>query len=75
MPTKTFCTYNNNKARFSAELMQRRHAKDEAYSSRNKVLSDQTRNTLTWKIKVAKRHKKAGLTTLVSIDYRTSPSL
>lgn len=55
MPTKTFCTYNNNKALFSAELMQRRHAEAEAYSSRNKVLSDQTRNTLTWKIKVAKR--------------------
>ena len=55
VPTKTFCTYNNNKPWFTAKLRTLRQAKEEAYRSGDRVLYNTARNTLTKEIKVAKR--------------------
>lgn len=41
VPTKTFCTYNNNKPWFSAKLKQLHQAKKEAHRSRDRVLCNQ----------------------------------
>jgi len=55
VPTKTFCTYNNNKPWFTARLRQLRRAKEEAYRGGDRILYNQARNTLTREIKVAKK--------------------
>ena len=45
VPTKTFCTYNNNKPWFTAKLRTLRQAKEEAYRSGDRVLYNTARNT------------------------------
>ncbi|XP_048870378.1 uncharacterized protein LOC125742434 [Brienomyrus brachyistius] len=55
VPTKTFCTYNNNKPWFTPKLQHLRRAKEDAYRSGDRALYKQARNTLTREIKVAKR--------------------
>ena len=55
MPTKTFCTYNNNKPWFTARLRQLGRAKEEACRGGDRVLFNQGRNTLTREIKVVRR--------------------
>ncbi len=55
MPTKTFCTYNNNRSWFTAKFRQLCQAKEEAYRSGDRILYNQARNTLTQEIRVAKK--------------------
>ncbi|XP_072556770.1 uncharacterized protein [Paramormyrops kingsleyae] len=55
VPTKTFCTYNNNKPWFTPKLQHLHQAKEDAYRSGDRALYRQARNTLTREIKVAKR--------------------
>ena len=54
MPTRTICTYNNNKTWFTLKLRMLRQAKEEAYRSGDRVLYNTTSNKLTKEIKVAK---------------------
>ncbi len=56
IPTKTHLTYNNDKPRFTAKLRQLRHAKEDAYRKRGKVLYKQAKYTLEKEIRVAKRN-------------------
>ncbi|KAI3372758.1 hypothetical protein L3Q82_022715, partial [Scortum barcoo] len=69
VPTKTFLTYNNNKPWFSPKLRQLRQAKEEAYRSGDRILYNQTRNTLTKKIRVrSKRSYTEKLKNNFSLD-------
>lgn len=56
MQNKTFCTFNNNKPWFTAELRRLRQDKEEAYRSGDRDLYKQARNKLTKEIKAAKRN-------------------
>ncbi|XP_026037583.1 uncharacterized protein LOC113030385 [Astatotilapia calliptera] len=52
VPTKTFCTYNNNDPWFTPKLQHLRKAKEDAYRSGDRALYKQARNTQ--EIKAAK---------------------
>lgn len=55
VPTKTFCTFSNNKPWFTQKLWQLCQAKEEAYRSGDTILYSQARNTLTEEMKIARR--------------------
>ncbi|KAM9822230.1 uncharacterized protein LOC133154018 isoform X2 [Syngnathus typhle] len=54
-PTKTFCTYNNDKPWFTPNLRRLRKFKEEAYRSGDRDLFKQTRNTLNREVRKARR--------------------
>lgn len=66
--TKTFCTFNNNKPWFTAELRRLRQDKEEAYRSGDRDLYKQARNKLTKEIKAAKRNYSAKLKERFSVN-------
>ncbi|KAL0201453.1 hypothetical protein M9458_004640, partial [Cirrhinus mrigala] len=51
----TYLTYNNDKPWFTEKLRHLRQAKEDAYRKGDRVLYNQTRNTLNKEIRVAKR--------------------
>ncbi|KAI2653902.1 putative RNA-directed DNA polymerase from transposon BS [Labeo rohita] len=55
IPTRTYLTYNNDKPWFTEKLRHLRQAKEDAYRKGDRVLYNQTRNTLNKEIRVAKR--------------------
>ncbi|KAL0165991.1 hypothetical protein M9458_037835 [Cirrhinus mrigala] len=55
IPTRTYLTYNNDKPWFTEKLRHLRQAKEDAYRKGNRVLYNQTRNTLNKEIRVAIR--------------------
>ena len=67
--TKTFSTYNSNKASFNTELWKVHQAKEEAYRSWDCVLYKRVRNTLTREIRA---FSKSYCEKLMTIKFSTS---
>ncbi|CAM4610534.1 unnamed protein product [Leuciscus chuanchicus] len=55
IPTRTYLSFNNDKPWFTPKLRQLRQVKEDAYRSRDRILYNQARNTLTKEIEVAKK--------------------
>ncbi|XP_051928360.1 uncharacterized protein LOC127604961 [Hippocampus zosterae] len=55
VPTKSFCSFNNNKPWFTPKLRQLRKEKEAAFRSGDRALYKHARNQLTKEINIAKR--------------------